>query len=123
MQMIPELNKIYLGDALEVLKQWPDGFVDLIITSPPYNCGIRYDNWNDRMKWNDYYNWCEQWLKELLRVLKKDGRLCLNHYLSLGSGEHGYKVGIKNNTYQDDNFISRHAPLMKLNEIAERIGF
>src|SRR3990167_10853139 len=31
-----ELNKIYLGDTLEVLKSWPDEFVDCIVTSPPY---------------------------------------------------------------------------------------
>ena len=33
---VPKLNKIYRGDTLEVLKTWPDEFVDTIITSPPY---------------------------------------------------------------------------------------
>ena len=32
-----ELNKIYLGDAYELIKQVPDNFVDLIITDPPYD--------------------------------------------------------------------------------------
>ena len=32
----PELNTIICGDALETLKQWPDEFIDCIITSPPY---------------------------------------------------------------------------------------
>ena len=31
-----ELNKIYQGDVLEVLKTWPDEFVDCVVTSPPY---------------------------------------------------------------------------------------
>lgn len=31
-----ELNKIYLGDAYELIKQVPDKSVDLIITDPPY---------------------------------------------------------------------------------------
>ena len=31
-----ELNKIYLGDTLAVLKTFPDKCVDTIITSPPY---------------------------------------------------------------------------------------
>lgn len=31
-----ELNKIYQGHALEVLKTFPDGMVDCVITSPPY---------------------------------------------------------------------------------------
>ena len=99
------INKVICGDCLEVMKEIPENSVDLVITSPPYNIGIQYDVWDDKMDWKDYYLWCEKWLKEILRILKLDGRFCLNHYLSLG---------------QSDN---RHAPLMKLNETAEKIGF
>ena len=31
-----ELNKIYLGDAYELIKQIPDKSIDLIVTDPPY---------------------------------------------------------------------------------------
>ena len=31
-----ELNKIYKGDAYELIKSIPDGTIDLIITDPPY---------------------------------------------------------------------------------------
>jgi site-specific DNA-methyltransferase (cytosine-N4-specific) len=31
-----ELNKIYLGNALQVLKTFPDNTIDCIVTSPPY---------------------------------------------------------------------------------------
>jgi site-specific DNA-methyltransferase (adenine-specific) len=44
-------------------------------------------------------------LKELFRVLKYDGRLCINHYLSLGNAK------------------ERTAPLMEINSIATKIGF
>lgn len=101
-----ELNKIYHGDILEVISEFPDDFVDLIITSPPYNLGIEYNEWNDNLPYDEYLAWSEGWLKELYRVLKDDGRLCLNHYLSCG----------------DKNF--RFAPLMDLNWIAvNKIGF
>jgi len=30
------INKIHCGDALDILKQIPDEFVDCAITSPPY---------------------------------------------------------------------------------------
>ena len=30
-------NKIVCGDAVNIIKQIPDGSVDLVITSPPYN--------------------------------------------------------------------------------------
>lgn len=35
-----ELNKIYLGDAYELIKQVPDKSIDLIVTDPPYQFGI-----------------------------------------------------------------------------------
>lgn len=34
--MMPELNRIYQGDCLEIMKGWPDGFIDMIWTDPPY---------------------------------------------------------------------------------------
>ena len=36
-----ELNKIFLGDCLEILRQLPDNSVDAIITDPPYASGGR----------------------------------------------------------------------------------
>lgn len=75
-----EINKIYNMDCIEGLKQVDDNSVDLIVTSPPYNVGIEYDSWDDNMQWNDYLAWCDEWLKECYRVLKADGRICINHY-------------------------------------------
>lgn len=40
--MIPELNKIYQGDCLEIMRGWPDACVDLVVTDPPY--GINYQS-------------------------------------------------------------------------------
>jgi site-specific DNA-methyltransferase (adenine-specific) len=31
------INKIICGDILKVIKQIPDGAIDLVVTSPPYN--------------------------------------------------------------------------------------
>ena len=31
-----EVGKIYHGDCLEIMRSWPDGFVDMIWTDPPY---------------------------------------------------------------------------------------
>jgi site-specific DNA-methyltransferase (adenine-specific) len=101
-----EFNKIYNMDCVDGMRQLPDNCIDLCVTSPPYNCGIDYDSYNDDREWDDYYDWCKVWSKEVYRVLKPDGRFCLNHYLSLG---------------QMDN---RHAPLMDLNYICTKeIGF
>jgi len=40
-----ELNKVIVGDALTVLRQLPDDFVDVTVTSPPYNKGERDKGW------------------------------------------------------------------------------
>lgn len=32
----PALDRVYIGDALAVLQRWWGGFVDLVVTSPPY---------------------------------------------------------------------------------------
>ena len=34
-----ELNKIYCESNLETMARMPDGFVDIVVTSPPYNIG------------------------------------------------------------------------------------
>ena len=33
-------NQIVCGDCLEVMKDWPDGCVDLVLTDPPYGIGV-----------------------------------------------------------------------------------
>ena len=52
-KMIPELNKIYQGDCLEIMKTWPDKCVDITITSPPYNTlfGIRNSGLHKNNAW------------------------------------------------------------------------
>jgi len=121
-----ETNKIYNEECIKGMKKrLKDKSVDLIITSPPYNIGIDYDSWNDRMKWDDYWKFTENWLKECFRVLKDDGRICINHYLSFGSGRRGFEVGIKKGTEQaeDDGNGIRIAPLFEIHNIAMNIGF
>ena len=41
-----ELNKIYNEDSVKLMQIMPENFIDLTITSPPYNVGIDYDNYN-----------------------------------------------------------------------------
>ena len=39
------LNKIIEGDTLKILKTIPDNYVDLGISSPPYNKGEKQKGW------------------------------------------------------------------------------
>lgn len=69
---------IYVGDCREVLKSLPEKSVHLIVTSPPYNLGINYNEWNDRLAFEEYVKFAEKWLKGCYRVLVDGGRICVN---------------------------------------------
>jgi len=54
---------IYNGDCLEVMKELPDKSIDLVLTDPPYNVGIKYtDMTDDNKSSQEYINWSRQWL-------------------------------------------------------------
>jgi len=74
------VNKIVCGDSETILKAFPDNFVDIIVTSPPYNFGLKYENDKnkDALYWQDYFDKLNKIWKECFRVLKPAGRLCVN---------------------------------------------
>ncbi|MHC2993896.1 MAG: site-specific DNA-methyltransferase [Candidatus Atribacteria bacterium] len=74
------INKIICGDSEKILKKFPNNFIDIIITSPPYNFGLEYknDNNKDAIYWQDYFEKLNRIWKECYRVLKPAGRFCVN---------------------------------------------
>lgn len=66
------LNKLYLGDCFDLLTNLDDSSVDLIVSSPPYNIGKKYE---ERANLNEYLDRQEKVLKECHRVLKPTGSL------------------------------------------------
>lgn len=72
------LDKIICGNSLEVLKKIPDNCVDIVLTSPPYNFGLDYENHCDTDKWEDYFNRLYEIFDECVRVLKYGGRIIVN---------------------------------------------
>jgi DNA modification methylase len=77
---LPEqfLNKIIVGDSEFVLKQLPDNCIDLIFTSSPYNFGLDYENHQDGVDWEKYFEKLFSIFKECIRVLKYGGRIIVN---------------------------------------------
>ena len=75
-----------MGDCLEKMKDIPDGSVDLVVTSPPYNMNLRirnglhcsrqivkelstkYEGYADNLPMEDYFNFNIRVISELLRV-------------------------------------------------------
>lgn len=65
------------GDALEVLKRYPDESVDLVFADPPYNLDKKYNSYEDEKGDRAYLEWCQAWLDEYIRILKPNGSLYL----------------------------------------------
>ncbi len=74
------INKVIEGDCIEVMKTIPDNSIDLIFADPPFNIGLKYDNYNDKRSYEDYYNWSANWISETYRILKKTGTI----YIAIG---------------------------------------
>ena len=75
-----------LGDCLERMKEMPDGSIDCVVTSPPYNMNLRirngkycsrqivkeistkYEGYDDNLPMSEYFEFNKQVVSELLRI-------------------------------------------------------
>lgn len=54
------------------------GSVDVVVTSPPYNIGVRYGTYDDCVDRKGYLDWLASWAKLVRRALAPGGSLFLN---------------------------------------------
>ena len=54
------------------------GSVDVVVTSPPYNLGTGYKNYDDSISRGDYVRWMGEWARVLCQVMSDGGSLFLN---------------------------------------------
>ncbi len=94
------INKIICGDVVEVMKKIPNGSIDLVITSPPYNLknstgnGMKdgrggkwanaalqkgYSHHHDCMPHDEYVKWQRDCLTEMMRIIPEHGAIFYNH--------------------------------------------
>jgi site-specific DNA-methyltransferase (adenine-specific) len=66
-------NKDVLDEAL-----FDKEFIDLIVTSPPYNVGIDYSSNNDELDYEQYLKFSEKWLSNCFKWSNTQARLCMN---------------------------------------------
>jgi DNA modification methylase len=74
------INKLYLGDCVKIMDTLQEESIDLIFADPPFNIGLKYDIYNDRKSYNEYYEWSEKWISSCFRILKKSGSI----YIAIG---------------------------------------
>lgn len=82
-------GRLLQGDVLEELHKIPDNSVDFCFADPPYNLKKKYHGYSDDLSIAEYFQWCDEWIGELIRVLRP-GRTCailnipiwaIRHYL------------------------------------------
>jgi modification methylase len=83
------LNEIIKGDVLEVLKTFDSNFIDVGVTSPPYNKqekhkgwlvkNVKYDSFKDIKSEKEYQEEQINVLNEIFRITKEGGSFFYNH--------------------------------------------
>jgi modification methylase len=90
------LNTILKGDVLEVLESFHSNFIDMGVTSPPYNKKkvgggifrkIEYENFDDNLPEGEYQQKQINVLNELYRIIKEGGSLFYNHKIRYYKGK------------------------------------
>ncbi len=74
----PIADRLIVGDAAEVMARFPPGSIDLVVTSPPYWTAVEYDGARSWPSYNAYLDDMQRVWNECARVLRPNGKLCIN---------------------------------------------
>lgn len=66
------------GDSIALMEKMPAGSIDCYMTSPPYNLGVKYEVYDDKIPRADYLDWTKRWLKAAKRAASARASLFLN---------------------------------------------
>lgn len=72
-------NTIMEGDCLEIMKKIPDNSVDMVFADPPFNLKKKYNHYEDSKKKQDYLNWCNAWLDQMVRITRLTGAIFVHN--------------------------------------------
>ena len=74
-----EESSLITGDCVPGMsRRFRAGSVSVIVTSPPYNIGMKYRKYEDHRAANDYLQWFAQVVQGCSRVLEAEGSFFLN---------------------------------------------
>lgn len=91
---LPDLNRVHVGDALAILRAWPDSFVHCVVTSIPYwnlrDYGVDGQMGLEATPWQ-YIQRMEELFREVRRVLRPEGNCWINvgdsYYSGINAGD------------------------------------
>lgn len=67
-------GEVIHGECIAVMREMPENSVDAVVTDPPYGIGMMGRSW-DSFEPKRYQEYCEEWGREAMRVLKPGGYL------------------------------------------------
>jgi DNA modification methylase len=70
-------DAIYNEDCLAGMKSMEAESVHLAFADPPFNIGYDYDLYQDKLASERYLDWCRDWSREVVRLLRPDGTFWL----------------------------------------------
>jgi site-specific DNA-methyltransferase (adenine-specific) len=70
--------RLYHGDSLALMPALEAGSITVVVTSPPYNLGVKYRSYRDDLPRTEYLNWTDRWIRAAARLLNSQGSLFLN---------------------------------------------
>jgi site-specific DNA-methyltransferase (adenine-specific) len=74
--LVTSQGALFHGDCLSILPGLKDQCADMIFADPPFNLGKEYEAKTDDQKPDpEYLRWCQRWLAECIRLLKRGGSL------------------------------------------------
>src|SRR3989339_1987673 len=75
-----ELNRIYCGNCIDLLRYNPNIRPILIFADPPFNIGYEYETYQDNLEYDHYVSWTNDWMTACYNVLAEDGAF----YIAIG---------------------------------------
>ena len=70
--------ELYNSDCMKGMDIFPDNYFDIIVTSPPYNLGISYGVYDDKISRDNYLKWIEKVAIKIKQKMKRNGSFFLN---------------------------------------------
>ncbi|MFW5841313.1 MAG: DNA methyltransferase, partial [Planctomycetota bacterium] len=69
-----ETDRVIQTDCIAWMKD-AEPFADLVFADPPFNIGYQYDVYEDKLAYQEYYDWTFEWMEAAAGILRPTGSL------------------------------------------------
>lgn len=94
-----KLIELHNSDCLVGMDEFSDKYFSIIVTSPPYNLGVKYNRYNDTIPRNEYLDWLDRVAQKIKQKMTDDGSFFLNVGASPSSPWGPFEIALKLRTH------------------------